>query len=132
MAEAQKDHFSFTKLLVTDLDKAADFYKSVCGLVELGRVDAEIAGRKIREIMFNPTGEGGATFVLLKFLDAAKPSKDEVIVGFITPDLEAFVERTKVAGGRVVQNIFDDPEHGVRVAFVADVEGHLIEVVQML
>jgi hypothetical protein len=26
----------------------------------------------------------------------------------------------------------DDPEHGVRVGFVADVDGRLIEVVQML
>jgi lactoylglutathione lyase len=124
--------FGFTKLLVDDLEATAAFYKSVCGLTETGRVDAVIAGRKISEILFAPTNQGGATFVLLKFLDAPKPTNDEVILGFMTEDLDAFVERVKAAGGGVSEAPHDTPEHGVRVAFVTDVEGHLIEVVQLL
>ena len=125
-------HFGFTKLLVNDLDKTAAFYKSVCGLVETARVSDAIAGRQIEEVLFNATGEGGATFVLLKFVDAPKPTNDEVILGFVTSDLEAFVQRACAAGGTVVQGIRAVPAHGVKVAFVTDVEGHLIEVVQML
>ena len=126
------NHFGFTKLLVNDLEKSATFYKDVCGLTELAHVDAEITGRKIKEIMFNATAPGGSTFVLVKFLDTTKSFSDEVIIGFITDDLEAFVERTKKAGGKVAEEIQSQPEHGVKVAFVTDIEGHLIEVVELL
>lgn len=126
------DHFSFTKLLVHDLETTAEFYKSVAGLTELARVESAIGGRPIKEIMFNATGQGGATFVLLKFMDTDAPKKDEVIVGFMTPDVVAFVERAKAAGGKVLDPIRDEVEHGVKVAFVEDVEGHLIEVVELL
>ncbi len=125
-------HFGFTKLLVDDLERSAAFYKSVCGLVETGRVDAAIGGREISEILFAPTGQGGATFVLLKFIGAPVTHKDEVILGLITDQVDAFVERVKAAGGALVDPPRDDVEHGVRVAFVTDVEGHLIEVVQLL
>lgn len=126
------NHFSFSKLLVNDLERAATFYKDVCGLTEMTRVESVIAGRGIKEIIFNPTAPGAATFVLLKFVDTTKAYSDEVITGFVTDDLAAFVERTKKAGGKVVSEIKTMPEHGVKVAFVTDIEGHLLEVVQML
>jgi lactoylglutathione lyase len=127
-----KNQFSFTKLLVDDLERCAVFYKEVCGLVETGRVESEINGRAISEILFAPTSEGGATFVLLKFAGSPRPHNDEVITGFITDDVDAFCVRVEGAGGRVTQSAKAMPEHGVRVAFVEDVEGHLIEVVQLL
>ncbi|SNS74798.1 Catechol 2,3-dioxygenase [Sphingomonas laterariae] len=130
--ESQAAHFGFTKLLVHDLEKIGDFYKQVCGLTELYRVESEIAGRPISEILFNATGVGAATFVLLKFGGAPKPTNDEVILGFITPDVVAFVERAVAAGGKIVQEVREQREHGVKVGFVTDVEGHLIEVVEML
>lgn len=126
------DHFGFTKLLVDDLEATATFYKSVCGLTELARVDSEIAGRPIREIMFNATGQGAATFVLLNFVGAPKPHNDEVIIGFQTSDVEAFVQRAVAAGGSIAEDVKAMPEHGVKVGFVRDIEGHLIEVVEML
>ncbi len=126
------DHFGFTKLIVGDLEKSAAFYKSVCELTEMARVDAEIENRSISEIMFNVTGQGAATFVLLSFLDAPVPKTAEVILGFITQDVDAFVARARKAGGSVAQEAQNQPQHGVRVAFVRDVEGHLIEVVELL
>jgi len=42
-------HLGFTKLLVNQLEPAADFYKSVCGLVEVARIEDELAGRKISD-----------------------------------------------------------------------------------
>ena len=124
-------HFSFTKLLVEDLEKTAAFYKAVCGLVEQQRVDASINGRPIREITFLPTYPGGGSLTLLHFLDATKPHREELILGFTTSDIEAFVDRVRAAGGRVTDPIRALPEHQLRVAFVEDVEGHLIEVVQL-
>lgn len=124
-------HFSFSKLLVDDLEKTAAFYESVCGLVEQQRVDATIDGRAIREITFLPTYPGGGSLTLLKFLAAPRPHNDEMILGFTTSDIEAFVDRVKAAGGRVTDPIRSMPEHRLRVAFVEDVEGHRIEVVQL-
>lgn len=132
MSLPSKAHFGFTKLLVQDLEKSAKFYSEVCGLTELVRVDAAIAGRPISEIMFNPTGEGAAMFVLLKFMDTDDAQGHDVILGFQTDDVVAFVERAVAAGGQIVDPVTDNPDHGVKVGFVRDPEGHLIEVVQVM
>lgn len=126
------DHFGFTKLVVGDLEKSADFYTFVCELTEMARVDAAIEGRPISEIMFNATGQGAATFVLLTYSGEPAPKAGEVILGFITADVDAFVSRVEAAGGSVAQQAVRQPEHGVKVAFVRDPEGHLIEVVELL
>ncbi len=131
MSQPSTAHFGFTKLLVRDLESSARFYSEVCGLTELARVDAAIAGRPISEIMFSPTGEGAAMFVLLKFEGEDGPASNDVILGFQTDDVAAFVARAVQAGGKVVEAVRDDPEHGVLVGFVSDPEGHLIEVVQV-
>ena len=125
-------HFGFTKLVVQDLDAMGAFYKEVASLVEMARVQDVVGDRQIDEIMFNATGEGGATFVLFKFLDRDTPVQEEVILGFQTADVASFVERAEKAGGKVVQPIEVKEAHGVKVAFVTDPEGHLIEVVELL
>ena len=124
--------FGFTKLIVADLDKAAAFYKSVCGLTEQARVEDKLGGRAIVEIIFAPAYQGGASFVLLTYPDTPKPASGEVILGFATPDVDAFVGRVVAGGGAVVDEAVSRPDHGVRVAIVKDPEGHLIEVVQLL
>ena len=126
------DHFSFTKLVVADLDASAHFYTAVFGVKEQARVRAEIAGRPIDEILYEATAPGGGTFALLRYGDVTAPSHDEVILGIVTSDLAGVVTRVGDAGGSVVQAPTAMPEHGVTVAFVADPEGHLIEVVQLL
>ena len=131
MAEAPA-HFGCTKLIVADLEKACAFYKSVFGLTEHNRVNAAIEGRPIGEIMFKPTAPGGATFVLLAYTDTQTPALSEAITLFITPDLAGLLQQVPGAGGRIVDAMRDMPEHGVKVAFVRDVEGHLIEVVELL
>jgi predicted enzyme related to lactoylglutathione lyase len=131
MPQHSNAHFGFTKLLVQDLERSARFYTEVCGLTELHRVDAQIAGRPISEIMFNPTGPGAAMFVLLKFMDDEGSTGKDVVLGFQTDDVAAFVQRAVAAGGKVVDPVRDNPEHGVKVGFVSDPEGHLIEVVQV-
>ena len=126
------DHFSFTKLVVADLEASARFYTAVFGLRQQTRVQAEIAGRPIDEILFEPTAPGGGAFVLLRYADVTSPSSEEVIIGIVTTDVAGVVARVGDAGGSVVQAPTAMPEHGVTVAFVADTEGHLIEVVELL
>lgn len=129
---SDKAHFGFTKLVVQDLEAMATFYRDVAGLTEMARVQAMVGDREIDEILFNPTREGGSTLVLFKFLDRIAPAQEEVILGFQTPDIAAFMERTRASGGAVVTDIESQAQHGVKVAFVTDPEGHLIEVVELL
>ena len=127
-ADAQ---FSFSKLIVHDLERTAAFYKAVFGLVEWQRVESATNGRSIVEISFLPTYPGGGSLTLIKFLDTPRPCHGEMIVGFTTNDIQALIERVNAAGGHVTEPIRSMPEHHLRVAFIADVEGHVIEVVQM-
>jgi len=122
--------FMFTKLLVDDLEAAAAFYTSVCGLVEMHRVEAEITGRKVSEIVYLPTSQGGPMFILAKFSGAPKPANDQLILGFGTQDLDALLSRAEAAGGRVLEKSGADHPSGFRHAFVADPEGNWLQISQ--
>jgi lactoylglutathione lyase len=130
--DAAAAHFGFTKLVVVDLDASAAFYATVFGVAEQYRIHAEIAGRTIDEILFSATAPAAATFALLRFADQATASYAEVILGFITDDVDALFGRALAAGGAVAQAVEAQPQHGVRVGFLTDPEGHLIEVVELL
>jgi outer membrane receptor protein involved in Fe transport len=105
------------------------------GLVDGARVTRDksaSSGGPIDEITFRCTGRGGPSLTLIKFLDRSSPPLGETILGFHTADIDALVERARLAGGALARPICDIPDHGVRVGFVADPEGHLIEVVSRL
>jgi lactoylglutathione lyase len=123
---------SFTKLVVDNLDKMAAFYEAVCGLVEESRAVEEIAGRPIEEVLFKADPPGTGSFVLTKFLDAPKRSNQDVVLGFTTDDVDALVERAQAAGGSVMQEAYSVPEQGFKVAFLTDIEGNIMEVVELL
>ena len=86
----------------------------------------------IRELYFKSNPPGTGNFTLTKFLDVEKSTTESVILGFIADDIHRFVESAAAAGGVVVVAAYPQPEHGVHVAFVKDVEGNLIEVVQLM
>src|SRR5438874_1046017 len=95
--------FGFTKLVVHDLDAAAAFYCKAYDLHAVRRVRGEvIAGEEIEEIMLSADPE--ATFgslVLLKYLRRPPSPTGELLLGFVTDDLPALLERVCAAGGRV-------------------------------
>lgn len=131
-AKSLDTDFMFTKLIVADLDAATAFYASVIGLVEMQRVEAAIGGRAVTEVVYLPTYPGGPMFILARFHDAATPKTSELIMGFATQDLEGFVTRATAAGGKLIEAPREIPGAGMRVAFVADTEGHVLQVTQML
>jgi lactoylglutathione lyase len=126
------NHFGITKLVVADLEKAAAFYAEVFGVKERIRVQAVITGRPVDEIVYEPTAPGSGALVLLQYADASEPACGETILGFQTDDIEGLFARGLAAGGSVAEPIYEAPEHGVRLGFLADVEGHLIEVYEPL
>ena len=126
--------YSFTKLVVNDLDAMCDYYCSVFGL-HAGtreRFEEGVGGEPIDEVALvaNPGDPFGAV-TLLKFEKRPGAKPDEVILGFTTPDLSALVDRLTEAGGSLVGKIKEMPSHRVRVAFARDPEGHLCELVEL-
>ena len=122
--------FAFTKLIVGDLDRCATFYEGVCGTRPQSRIQGSVGGRAITEIIYEPMNKGGASLVLLAYDDDPKPAFGETIVGFASPDAEAFIARAVAAGGTAVEALRDAPTLRLKVGFVSDPEGHLIEVIE--
>lgn len=122
--------FMFTKLVVADIEASVGFYASVFGLVEMHRLEAKMMERPVTEVVYLPTYAGGPMFVLAQFHDAPVPARSELILGFSSTDLEALLERAVKAGGRVVEAI-QESYPGLRHAFVADIEGHIIQISQV-
>jgi predicted enzyme related to lactoylglutathione lyase len=122
---------SFVKLIVNDLGRCAAFYRDLCGLREALRLDnTMIEGRPLSEVVFHPASEGGASLVVMKFLDRKKrPASDQVILVFTTGDLDAFITRIESLGGRITQKPHIRPRG--RAAFFEDPEGNLVEVAEL-
>lgn len=125
----------FTKLIVDDEEAMAAYYAAVYGLTPAIRVAGNSAGtgEAFREVIMT-RGEDMAsgTLVMFKFTDRAKPRDQQLILGFVTDDLEALKERIVSNGGRLIGPTRDETGHGVRVQFSEDPEGALSENVQML
>ncbi|GLV27088.1 VOC family protein [Sphingobium sp. Cam5-1] len=120
--------FMFLKLIVHDIGKSEQFYKSVFGLVEMNRMEAKIVGRDVVEIVYQSTYKGGPLFILASFPEDTQPARNESIVGFASGDLDACLRRVEKAGGTVVEDR-EVPGFG-RHAFVKDPEGHLLQISQ--
>ena len=124
--------FSFTKLVVQDLEGMSAYYQRAYGLKEFGRVQAEIEGDAIDEIFLGvDSGHGPGALTLLQYPTRPAPSPGAIILGFVTEDLDALVADVEAAGGTVRDGIRESEAAPVRVAFTADPEGNLAENVQV-
>ena len=124
--------FSFTKLVVHDLDKMAAFYGQVFGMKPFDRIQADIGNDAIDEIMLGvDSGYGPGSLMLLKFVDLPAPPQGAIILGFMTDDLQALVDRVIAHGGTIHAGIKENSEMNLRVAFTRDPEGNVSEVIQM-
>jgi predicted enzyme related to lactoylglutathione lyase len=125
----------FTKLIVDDEEKMASYYAAVYGLTPAIRVtgDSIGTGENFREvIMLRGEDMASGTLVMFKFVDRPKPRDQQVILGFVTEDLDGLKARILANGGKLVGPTRDEPDHGVRVQFSEDPEGGFAENVQML
>jgi predicted enzyme related to lactoylglutathione lyase len=121
--------YSFTKLVVNDLEKMTSFYTKVYGLKQYDRVQSAIGADPIDEIMLGTTDAHTGGLILLKFTERAPTGNGEIILGFVTDDVESLIERVRATGGAIHAPIRVEPAY--KVCFVQDPEGHLAEVVQV-
>lgn len=120
-----------TKLIVHDLEKAAAFYCEAYGFEQTGRIQADIGDEPIDEIMLGKPDAGGPGLIVMKWVERPAPVNGEVLLVFMTDDLEALVERVERAGGAVPLPPRQSEATPYRIAFTTDPEGHLIENVEI-
>ena len=123
--------FSSTKLIVHDLEKLAAFYCEAYGFEQTGRIQAEIAGEPIDEILLGRDGETGGGLILMKYVDRPAPPKGEVALVFTTHDIDALFDRVGAAGGSIYVAPFQSDVVPYKAGFTTDPEGHLIENVEL-
>ncbi len=124
--------FTFTKIVVSDLDRVIPFYRDAIGLRLLSRFIADGGDYAQEEaVLGGHGGDDGAgrgpLLMLVRYLARPAPPVGAAWTGFSVDDLAATVAAVERAGGKLVIPIMDAPEYKVAVAVVTDPEGHLVE-----
>jgi catechol 2,3-dioxygenase-like lactoylglutathione lyase family enzyme len=130
-AASENASFHHAGLPVADLERAVAWYRDVLGLQHTTTATVP-EGVEIAFVV-DASGSGVELFAL----DApAAPAWDGPIaalrqgtahVAFVVVDLDAAFARALEAGGREVWAPRPSPEPGQRIAFVADPDGNLVE-----
>ncbi|HEY4547202.1 MAG TPA: VOC family protein [Pedomonas sp.] len=126
--------FALAKIIVGDLDAVEKFYTSTLGLTRAAYIEFGEGPGQLQEVILAVPG-GGPTDVklhLVRYPNNPAPVPGEAIVGFMVDDVEATAAAMIAAGGRIVAPVQEIPEHRLKLAFVADVEGHTVEILQAL
>ncbi|MBF6245599.1 VOC family protein [Nocardia elegans] len=124
--------FRFSKILVENTEAQFGFYSSVLGMIEKYRVRTGEGDDALEEIIMTSAHGGDPALVLLHYLNRPAPRPGEAVLGFDVDDVEAVVRAAEKAGGTVAAPPKEMPEFGIVVAFVEDLEGHRLELVQRL
>jgi lactoylglutathione lyase len=126
-------------LSVGDLDAACEFYSRAFGFTP--QLEFELAPHPIRGLMLRH--DSGVRLELFERagstagLQGATPIEALTTRGyghfaFAAPDIDPVFARALDAGASAVVEPSPSPEPGVRFAFLADPEGNLVELVELL
>lgn len=126
--------FSFTKILVNDVDAAQRFYCDVMGLALVLRFQTGEGEFELDEAILSANGayDGGHNLIVIRYINQPAPKPGEGIFGFTVEDVDATITAVLAAGGTLHRPARILEEHGIKVAFVKDPEGHLLELVEIL
>jgi len=121
--------FAFTKLHVADLPAMERFYCGCLGFTVTARVDIGADSYNLEELILAVPG-GSTQLNLLHYRGRPVPPAGEAVIGFTVADLDAALAAIVAAGGMVTVEPTAIPEHQLRLAYVADPEGHTLELLQ--
>ena len=126
--------WSASKRIVGDLEAAERFYAAL-GFKTLQRiVGGEDDPRVWQEQIYMslPADAPSHQLILCRFLSYAPPKPvypGEAWICLTVPDVDAACAAAERSGGSIFRPGQDRPEHGVRAAVIADVDGHYLEIV---
>ncbi len=116
-------------IAVDDLERSADFYRSVFGMVDAMTFDLP----HMREIVLGFPDDRGSGLVLMQYTDGSdhRRSGDPLKLVLYVADPEAVAASVSEQGGTVVMAPRRFPKMGdVMVGFAKDPDGHLIELLE--
>jgi lactoylglutathione lyase len=124
--------FDFTKILVGDLAAAERFYVGALRFTVVTRLAHGDGERALEEVILLPAGaeRTSTQLVIKRYVNRPAPAPGEAILGFHVDDIEATIAAALAYGGSIDHPPVDVPDHALRVAYVKDHEGHLIELLQ--
>jgi len=119
------ERIDYVILYADDLDREVAFYRDVLGLPFRfrDRGYAEFGLRDLRLGLFDRSGLGE----LLGPEGAARRPGGEIL--FLVPDVDAWAERLRAAGARILSGPVDRP-WGHRTLHLLDPDGHVVELAQ--
>ncbi len=134
MPSQTQAQFGFTKIIVSDVDRLLAFYRDVFGLAQVSRIKQGEGDFELDEIIMATAGSSQLipSLVIQRYPNRPVPAPGEATLGFIVNDLERTLAAATAAGATIERPAWTASEHGVRVAFLKDIDGHLVEVVQTL
>lgn len=123
-------NFAFTKLIVGDIAGLERFYCEALGLRVANRIEIDNGAWNLVETIL-AVGESAAPLLnLIHYPGRPVPPAGEAVIGFNVTDLDAVIAAAVAGGGSLAVPPVAVPEHGLRLAYVADPEGHTIELLQ--
>lgn len=126
--------FSLTKIEVRDIEAEERFYTHGLGLEVTARLEFGEGDRLMHELILTVAGSRppAPSFILVSYPNKACPAPGEATIGFMVDDVDAALAKATGAGATVDVAPVDVPDHGLRLCFLLDPEGHRIELLQPL
>lgn len=124
--------YAFTKIIVADLALMERFYCDSLGLKVQARIAVDKPGWALRETILTFGDPSGTLLNLVQYLDRPCPAPGEAVIGLSVDSIDAVIDAATRGGGSVATPPVDVPDHGLRIAYIADPEGHLLELLQPL
>lgn len=121
--------YTFTKLVVADLERETAFYRGALGLDLISRVAID---QHDEAVMAVPGKHSGPLLMLMRYVDRPAPAAGSAWIGFAVDDLSAAIAAVEAGGGSVIAPPQDVHEHRLVIAVVADPEGHPIELTAIM
>lgn len=127
-------NFALTKIHVSDIDTAERFYTETLGLVQTARLEVGEGEYAFKEAILSiPSASiDGAKLGLVQYLSKPAPAPGEAVFAFMVDDVERVASTMVKAGGTIVSPVREIPEHHLKLAYVADPEGHVVEIMQLI
>ena len=123
---------AFTKIFVADLDATTRFYRDAIGLELVTQLAAGDGEDALKESILSVGGGNSNQLILVSYDHRPAPTPGEACTGLIVLNMETTLTAIEKFGGKILVPIQEIPKHGVRAGIIADPEGHMIELVQML
>ena len=117
--------FVASGIVVRDLEAAQRFYETVLGMKEVNRVRVDMLG--MDEVILSAPA-GGPYVILMRYDDGRSHVEVGQKLVFTAPNPAAVADAAVDAGGSVLFPPTLMPDFGGTIAFVQDLDGHAIEV----